>query len=74
MAEHTPGPWFVIDADCGCFDISSDMPNEFGEVEGGIATVWGNRSSLRATAHSDAILMAAAPELLERLREMVMLR
>jgi hypothetical protein len=68
MIEHTPGPWFVTDAGCGCFDISNGTPNEHGEVEHGIATVWGNRPSLSATAHGDARLIAAAPDLLEAVR------
>jgi hypothetical protein len=68
MSGHTPGPWFVSDAGCGCFDISDGKPNEHGEVERGIATVWGNRPSLSATAHGDALLIAAAPDLLEAVK------
>jgi len=73
MSGHTPGPWFVSDAGCGCFDIADGWPNEHGEVDGCIATVWGNRPTLSATAHGDAALIASAPDLLAALRLVVSL-
>lgn len=61
---HTPGPWVVVEADVppfGSFAIRNDH-----EAPGGLAiTVGGLGEEERANAH----LIAAAPELLEALKD-----
>ena len=68
---HTPSPWYVSAAEGAGYDISDAPPDANGECEHVIATVWGNRPSLTATAASDAALIAAAPDLLDALRQAV---
>ena len=66
--DYTPGPWHAVrDDDQQVIDITPHLPDENGELEKTIATVWGNRPSLKATVEGDARLIAAAPELLRGL-------
>lgn len=58
--SHTDGPWFVSGQEGDAFDISTELPDENGECEHVIATVWANRPSLHAAAE-DARLIALAP-------------
>ena len=67
--SHTPGPWYAVnDDEQQVIDITPCLPDEDGELEKTIATVWGNRPSLKATVEGDARLIAAAPDLLGKLR------
>jgi hypothetical protein len=61
--SHTPGPWYTSGEAGDAFDISTELPDENGECEHVIATVWANRPSLPDAA-DDARLIAAAPDLL----------
>ena len=48
--SHTPGPWYAVnDDEQQVIDITPCLPDEDGELEKTIATVWGNRPSLKAT-------------------------
>jgi|688.fasta_scaffold94014_10 hypothetical protein len=68
--SHTAGPWYTSGEAGDAFDISTELPDENGECEHVIATVWANRPSLPDAA-DDARLIAAAPEMLAALRELV---
>ena len=58
--DYTPGPWHAVrDDDQQVIDITPHLPDENGELEKTIATVWGNRPSLKATVEGDARLIAA---------------
>lgn len=70
--RHTPEPWSAhYDQSNEVFDISNSTPNECGELEKIIATVWSNRPSLKETAEYDARLIAEAPELLAAVVELL---
>lgn len=73
MASNGPITWFAhYDADQECYDIAtSEKPDEDGSFEKVIATVWANRPSLKATANQDAMLIAAAPQLLHALNQAI---
>ncbi len=73
MASNGSITWFAhYDADQECYDIAtSEKPDEDGSFEKVIATVWANRPSLKATANQDARLIAAAPELLAALKDII---
>ena len=66
MSKHTPGPWVVFDdhPDKACFHIRED--NCFDEI----ATIYRYQCNPRNTL-ADARLIAAAPDLLEALEELV---
>ncbi len=61
--SHTEGPWYTSGNAGDAFDISTAPPDENGECEHVIATVWANRPSLRDAA-DDARLIAMAPDLM----------
>jgi len=61
--SHTSGPWYTSGKAGDAFDISTATPDENGECEHVIATVWANRPSLRDAA-DDARLIAMAPDLM----------
>jgi hypothetical protein len=72
-SKFTPGPWsvphFASDGPCDCAYIFSDSQRGFGSV----ATVsWhSEEQESRETCIANACLIAAAPELLEALSELV---
>jgi hypothetical protein len=61
--SHTAGPWYTIGKAGDAFDVSTAPPDENGECEHVIATVWANRPSLPDAA-DDARLIALAPDLM----------
>ena len=64
---HTPGPWHLSD------ETNPLITNDSGSVD--VAQVFmyseGTVGSLRPNAYADARLLAAAPELLDAMREML---
>lgn len=63
MSGHTPGPWLVgEEADDGTIDIVSDARPYVCEVIPGAVDKW---------TRSNALLIAAAPDLLEALKGMI---
>lgn len=66
MTQHTPGPWAVVPARTGENDsIYFEVHDGFGRT----ATVYGDIATDGEEA-ANARLIAAAPELLEALREL----
>ncbi len=66
--KHTPGPWTANLAPQGGFDIEKD-PNDLGRY---MVLATRNADEARAEEmHANARLIAAAPDLLEALRDMV---
>ena len=63
MGEHTPGPWVAVGA--GVYSESNDP---FLEI---IFSAHNTRSASRETAKANARLIAAAPEMLRRLKNRV---
>ena len=62
-AKHTPGPWFCT-ATGESYAHVSTHPDEYGNI----ATFW---SGMGKNAHANARVAAAAPELLEAVRELL---
>lgn len=66
-AKHTPGPWFVSHvSDQRCEVGTADNPE--------MVTVWGGKCAKNIPADqvaANALLIAAAPELLEALKALV---
>lgn len=72
MSKHTPGPW-VLKETCSSFEIKG----EFKLSKNSFITChqWsdGDYGSTRKQAEANALLIAAAPELLEVIKNMVAL-
>lgn len=84
MQKHTPGPWIVNEADNGgeVANIFSDNPEHDGAY---VCAVWSDESATGndgadeetpqyvtdAEANANAALIAAAPDMLEALRDML---
>lgn len=69
MSKHTPGPWFVVAEDGADFTAIATKPSIDSEMDLE-CEVLGSSEWLRVKP-ADLQLMAAAPELLEALRNYV---
>jgi hypothetical protein len=69
IPEHTPAPWEILDKmnASGDMFILTDKPNEFGNFI--IADITRNGDPVTAEDKANARLIAAAPELLNALKE-----
>ena len=65
MSNHTPGPWAVMDTATGALSINASPRVPIGTV-GGMAWHLGEE-----TAHANARLIAAAPDLLDMCERLV---
>ena len=65
MSKHTPGPW-VVESLVDGFDIHAPEPGCFVATTSDPEMIWG-----AVTRKGDAHLIAAAPELLEALEELL---
>jgi hypothetical protein len=68
MSKHTPGPWQLIKPGIGYFD---DLKALEGRTWGVAADSFGDKlhTIVRGTEEANARLIAAAPEMLEALRD-----
>lgn len=65
MSKHTPGPWFVREPDNGIYDTDDEIANVVARGPYGLNTL------AEDVELADARLIAAAPDLLETLRDIV---
>lgn len=63
MNKHTPGPWLIREPDNGIYDTDDDIANVVARGPYGLITI------AEEVDVADARLIAAAPELLEVLRD-----
>jgi hypothetical protein len=68
MSKHTPGPWIFEPAPHGAFDICKD-PNSMGRYM--VIATRGPHDVRAAEMHANARLIAAAPDLLQALLNLV---
>lgn len=70
--KHTPGPWsvphFAEAGNCQCGYVFSDSQTGMGSI----CTVdWGGENETKEVASANARVIAAAPELLEALQDLL---
>ena len=77
VAEHTPGPWYVGSRDKEfCLAVHSEAPGLSGYRAADVCRVWHTRenAALRSIGEANARLIAAAPELLAALEDLMAMR